>query len=57
VYLSYVGIRVTNLEKSLKFYEELFGLEEVEHGDNSKFGMGVFVLLHDKRSGMKLELN
>ncbi len=56
-YLSYVGIRVTNLEKSLKFYEGLFGLEEVTRGDNSKFGMGVFVLLRDRKSGQKLELN
>ena len=57
VYLSYVGIRVTNLDRSLKFYEENFGLEEVSRGDNSKFGMGVFVLLRDKKSGQKLELN
>jgi catechol 2,3-dioxygenase-like lactoylglutathione lyase family enzyme len=57
MYLSYVGIRVTNLERSLKFYEKLFGLEEVDRGDNSKFGMGVFVLLRDGKSGMKLELN
>jgi len=56
-YLSYVGIRVTNLERSLKFYQENFGLEEVARGDNSKFGMGVFVLLRDRRSGQKLELN
>jgi len=29
VYLSYVGIRVTDLE-ALKFYKKVFGLEEVE---------------------------
>lgn len=57
MYLSYVGIRVTDLERSLEFYRELLGLEEVARGDNSKFGMGVFVLLRDRRSGMKLELN
>lgn len=57
MYLSYVGIRVTNLERSLRFYEELFGLEEVARGDNSKFGMGIFVLLRDRKSGQKLELN
>lgn len=56
-YLSYVGIRVTDLEKSLKFYKENFGLVEVARGDNSRFGMGVFVLLRDRRSGQKLELN
>jgi lactoylglutathione lyase len=56
-YLSYVGIRVTNLERSLKFYQELLGLEEVARGDNSKYGVGVFVLLRDRKSGEKLELN
>jgi len=57
MYLSYIGIRVTDLQRSLKFYEDLFGLEEVERGDNSKFGAGIFVLLRDRKSGMKLELN
>ena len=57
MYLSYVGIRVTDLERSLKFYKKLFGLEEVGRGDNSKFDLGVFVLLRDKKSGQKLELN
>ena len=57
MYLSYVGIRVTNLERSLKFYRDFFGLEEVDRGDNSKFGSGVFVLLRDRKSGAKLELN
>lgn len=52
-----MGIRVTNLEKSLKFYEGLFGLEEVARGDNSKFDMGVFVLPRDRKSGQRLELN
>jgi catechol 2,3-dioxygenase-like lactoylglutathione lyase family enzyme len=57
MYLSYVGIRVTDLERSLKFYKGLLGLEEVARGDGSKYGVGVFVLLRDKKSGMKLELN
>ena len=57
MYLSYVGLRVTNLEKSLKFYQEALGLEEVARGDNSKAGAGVFVLLRDRKSKMKLELN
>jgi len=57
MYLSYAGIRVTNLEKSLKFYAGLLGLEEVARGDNVNRGGGVYVLLRDKRSGQKLELN
>ncbi|HLQ03997.1 MAG TPA: VOC family protein [Nitrososphaerales archaeon] len=57
MYLGYVGIRVRDLERSLKFYKETFGLEEVARGDNIKFGAGLFVLLRDRKSGMKLELN
>jgi lactoylglutathione lyase len=57
VYLSYTGIRVTDLDRSLKFYKELFGLEEVARGDNLKHGSGTFVLLRDRKSHSKLELN
>jgi lactoylglutathione lyase len=59
MYMSYFGIRVTNLERSLKFYTELFGLREVERGDarGRKHGAGLYVLLKDPKSGQKLELN
>ena len=57
MYLSYVGIRVMDLNQSLKFYMGLFGLREVSRGDNQPAGGGVYVLLRDKRSGQKLELN
>lgn len=33
MYMSYLGIRVTGLDKSLKFYTELFGLKVVARGD------------------------
>jgi catechol 2,3-dioxygenase-like lactoylglutathione lyase family enzyme len=33
IYMSYVGIRVTDLEKSLKFCTELFGLKEAARWD------------------------
>ena len=56
-YLSYTGIRVTDLDRSLKFYTELFGLTEVSRGDLSQRGRGSFVLLQDPWSGQKLELN
>ncbi|MGC2289257.1 MAG: VOC family protein [Thermoplasmata archaeon] len=56
-YLSYSGIRVTDLDRSLKFYTELFGLTEVARGDISSLGRGAFVLLQDPWSGQKLELN
>jgi lactoylglutathione lyase len=57
MYLSYSGIRVQNLERSLKFYTELFGLREVARGDHRKYGAGLYVLLRDRQSGQKLELN
>jgi lactoylglutathione lyase len=56
-YLSYFGIRVTNLDRSLRFYTTLFGLTEVARGDNTPMGKGVYVLLRDPWSGQKLELN
>ncbi len=57
MYLSYVGIRVTNLERSLEFYTGLFHLEVVSRGDNGPRGGGTYALLMDGKSGQKLELN
>jgi len=57
MYLSYVGVRVTNLARSFDFYTKLFGLKEVARGDNSDIGGGVYVLLKDQDSGQKLELD
>lgn len=57
MYLSYCGIRVTELARSLKFYTEALGLKEVARGDNTDRGGGVYVLLGDSFSGQKLELN
>jgi len=56
-FLVYSGLRVTDLERSLNFYRELFGLVEVRRGDNTRIGGGVYVLLRDPWSGQKLELN
>ena len=57
MYLSYFGIRVMDLGRSLKFYTELFGLTEIARGDSTRFGGGAYVLLRDNRSGQRLELN
>jgi len=55
--LSYFGIRVTDLERSLKFYTGLLGLREVRRGEATKWGAGIWVLLQDGPSGQQLELN
>ncbi len=57
MYLSYVGIRVTNLERSMRFYTEFFNLEVVSKGDNGPRGGGTYALLRDAKSSQKLELN
>ena len=57
MHLEYVGIRVTNLDRSLKFYTELLGLKEVSRGDFTKHGAGIWVKLKDEKSGHYLELN
>lgn len=59
MHLKYFGIRVTDLERSVKFYTALLGLNEVKRGDMSKYGggRGKWVLLKDSESGAELELN
>ena len=55
--LHYVGIRVTDLRRSLRFYTTVMRLREVVRGDNRRSGGGVWVGLSDRRTGAKLELN
>lgn len=57
MYLKYVGIRVTDLERSVKFYTQLLGLKEERRGDSRKLGLGIWVLLRDEQSGERIELN
>ncbi len=55
--LEYVGLRVRDLERSVRFYSGLFGLREVKRGDFRDQGAGVWVGLRDPTSGVLLELN
>ena len=57
MYLKYAGIRVTDLERSVRFYTELLGLKEEKRRDTSEWGGGTWVLLKDEESGAQLELN
>ncbi|HYM40869.1 MAG TPA: VOC family protein [Thermoplasmata archaeon] len=54
LWLGDVGIRVTNLAKSLEFYTKVLGLQEIDRGGDDE---GRYVLLKDARSGQRLELN
>lgn len=53
--MRYTGIRVTDLDRSLKFYRDGLGLIERRRG--RMHHRGVWVLLEDGRSGQRLELN
>ncbi len=54
LWISNFGIRVTNLKRSLKFYNQLFDLKELDKGGDSN---NKYVLLIDRKSGQRLELN
>lgn len=55
--LHYVGIRVTDLRRSLAFYRRALGLRVAIRGDFRKLGRGIWVGLKDPKSGVMLELN
>ncbi len=57
MHLRYSGVRVTDLERSLRFYTKVLGLREVSRGDLSQYGRGTWVLLRDPASRQQLELN
>ena len=54
LWLGDVGIRVTDLERSLAFYTGFLGLEELHRASDDD---SAYVLLRDPRSGQRLELN
>jgi catechol 2,3-dioxygenase-like lactoylglutathione lyase family enzyme len=59
MYLSYVGLRVRDLPRSIRFYTEGFGLVLVDPNDLKKLDPKApyAVLLRDPRSGQRIELN
>jgi catechol 2,3-dioxygenase-like lactoylglutathione lyase family enzyme len=59
MYLSYVGLRVRDLPRSIRFYTEGFGLVLVDPNDLAKLDpkSQYAVLLRDPRSGQRIELN
>ena len=57
MHLRYSGVRVTDLDRSLRFYTKVLGLREVSRGDLSQYGRGTWVLLQDPASHQRLELN
>ena len=57
MHLEYFGIRVRDLDRSLKFYTDVLGLKEVKRGTQYEIGGGIWVLLRDEESDQRLELN
>jgi len=55
MYVDYVGLRVTNLAKSHRFFTKGLGLFEVRRG--KMFHGGIWVLLEDPLSHQRIELN
>ena len=55
--LEQVGLRVTDLRRSIRFYTRALGLREVRRGDTRSWGGGLWVLLRDPRSRRLVELN
>jgi catechol 2,3-dioxygenase-like lactoylglutathione lyase family enzyme len=55
MYLDYAGIRVTNLARSIRFFERGLGLDIARRG--TMHHGGKWVLLEDPRSHQMLELN
>jgi len=53
--LRYFGIRVSHLERSVKFYTELLGLKRLRQG--TMHHGGKWILLEDPPSHQRLELN
>ncbi len=55
--LHYVGLRVKDLDRSLRFYTRVLGLRERVRGDFRAIGKGIWVGMEDPRSHARLELN
>ena len=55
--LYYVGIRVRNLARSVRFYTRLLGLKVEVRGDHLDRGRGIWVGLSDPRTHQRFELN
>jgi len=55
--LVYTGLRVRDIERSLKFYTEILGMEVVEHLESFEPTRGKAVILRSPGSSQLLELN
>jgi lactoylglutathione lyase len=53
---TYVGMRVTNVQKSIDFYTKLLGMKLVSRGKNEQT-KGEYVAMQSEEGGFILELN
>ena len=54
-WMDHVNLNVTDLERSLRFYDEAFGMKEVRR-KNADDGSFILAFLGDGKTGMGLEL-
>jgi len=57
MHLEYTGIRVMDLDRSVRFYTERLGLKELRRKDARADGLGIWVVLEDAESKQRIELN
>ncbi len=57
MWLEQVGLRVTDIKRSVRFYTKGLGLKVVARGDTRSWGGGLWVQLQDPRSRRVVELN
>ena len=55
--LDRAGLRVRDLDRSVRFYTKALGLRVVRRGDTRVWGGGLWVLLRDPNSHRLIELN
>jgi lactoylglutathione lyase len=55
--LVYTGLRVRDIERSLRFYTEILGMEVVDHLESYEPTRGKAVTLRSRGSSQLLELN
>jgi len=55
--MAYIGIRVRDMDRSMKFYSELLGLKTIIPEHKNDLLSSRIIMLRDEKTGQQLELN